>query len=284
MGEFGCLGDECFQNLKVEGKMSVDNLAAEQKATLGSLDVLGVTNFADHVIVSADHDLTLTKGDLGLTEGNLTLTDGDLGLTKGDLGLTEGNLTLTQGNLTLTAGNATVNGAATVNGTLLGAPYLPGVVTLSQADVLANIVLKASGAAGAGQKDTPNGTIVLLEWTGGGGAASITLPPALPGYSLLIIQKTVHNTGTDKLTLKADPTGGAQKIMLGSVVRTQLTAQAVVADADYNKIEITSDNLHSRYSLGSMFNLHCLETNKWFLILECHGISDGSGGTTVFTN
>ena len=278
MGEFGCLGDESFQNLKVEGKMSVDNLAAEQKATLGSLDVIGVTNFADHVIVSADHDLTLTKGDLGLTEGNLTLTDGDLGLT-------DGHLSLTAGNLSLTAGNATVNGAATVNGTLLGAPYLPGVVvTLSQADVLANIVLKASGAAGAGQKDTPNGTIVLLEWTGAGAAASITLPPALPGYSLLIIQKTTHNTGTATLTLKADPTGGAQKIMLGSVVQTQLTAQAVVADADYNKIVITSHGANSRYSLGSMFKLHCLETNKWFLILECHGISDGSEGAIVFAD
>jgi hypothetical protein len=284
MGEFGCLGDEYLQTLKVEGKIKVDTLESGT-TQVGTLNVLGPTTFADGVTVSAGENLTLTKGDLGLTEGNLTLTDGDLGLTQGNLGLTEGNLTLTQGNLTLTAGNATVNGAATVNGTLLGAPYLPGVVvTLSQADVLANIVLKASGAAGAGQKDTPNGTIVLLEWTGAGGAASITLPPALPGYSLLIIQKTTHNTGTDTLTLKADPTGAAQKIMLGSVVRTQLTAPDVVADADYNKIEITTDNIHSMYSLGSMFKLHCLELNKWFLILECHGYADGSEGAIVFAD
>ena len=282
MGEFGCLGDEYLQTLKVEGKIKVGILESDI-TEVGTLNVLGPTTFADGVTVGAGENLTLTEGDLDLTLGDLGLDEGNLTLTDGDLLLTKGDLTLTEGSLGLTAGNATVNGAATVNGTLLGAPYIPGVVTLSQAEVLGNIVLKASGA-GVGEKDTPNGTIVLLEWTGDGGDASITLPPALPGYSLLIIQKTVHNTGTDKLTLKADPTGGAQKIMLGSVVRTQLTAQAVVADADYNKIEITSDNLHSRYSLGSMFNLHCLETNKWFLILECHGISDGSGGTTVFTN
>jgi hypothetical protein len=282
MGEFGCLGDEYLQTLKVEGKIKVDTLESGT-TQVGTLNVLGETTFADGVTVGADENLTLTRGDLALTEGNLTLTDGDLGLTDGHLSLTEGHLSLTAGNLSLTAGNATVNGAATVNGTLLGAPYLPGVVTLSQADVIAPVVLVASGA-GPGEKDTPNGTIVLLEWTGGGGAATITLPPALPGYSLLIIQKTTHNAGADTLTIQADPTGGAQKIMLGSVVQTQLTAQAVVADADYNKIVITSHGANSRYSLGSMFKLHCLETNKWFLILECHSAGGGNEGTIVFAN
>jgi hypothetical protein len=269
------LGDEYLQTLKVEGKIKVDTLESGT-TQVGTLDVLGPTTFADGVTVGADENLTLTRGDLALTEGNLTLTDGDLGLT-------DGHLSLTEGHLSLTAGNATVNGAATVNGTLLGAPYLPGVVTLSQADVIAPVVLVASGA-GVGEKDTPNGTIVLLEWTGGGGAATITLPPALPGYSLLIIQKTTHNAGADTLTIQADPTGGAQKIMLGSVVQTQLTAQAVVADADYNKIVITSHGANSRYSLGSMFKLHCLETNKWFLILECHSAGGGNEGTIVFAN
>ena len=282
MGEFGCLGDEYLQTLKVEGKIKVGILESDI-TEVGTLNVLGPTTFADGVTVGAGENLTLTEGDLDLTLGDLGLDEGNLTLTDGDLLLTKGDLTLTEGSLGLTAGNATVNGAATVNGTLLGAPYIPGVVTLSQAEVLGNIVLKASGA-GVGEKDTPNGTIVLLEWTGDGGDASITLPPALPGYSLLIIQKTVHNTGTDKLTLKADPTGGAQKIMLGSVVRTQLTASGVVADADYNKIEITSHGAASRYSLGSMFKLHCLETNKWFLILECHAHGGGQSGTIVFAD
>ena len=273
MGEFGCLGDECFQNLKVEGKMSVDNLAAEQKATLGSLDVIGVTNFADHVIVSADHNLTLTKGDLGLTEGSL--------------GLTDGHLTLTAGNLSLTAGNATVNGAATVNGTLLGAPYLPTPVTIAHATLaVANQTLVSSNAA-ANEVNVPSGSIVLLLWTGAGDPRSIFLPVATKGYSFLLIIPQNIDGGAAKLTIEG-PNAGT-RLAQGSFIHTNHLSNnpvnRTIADAAGKvKIEIVGHADNGICGGGSTFRFHCLENDKWFVMADCQSDGDATEGELLFNN
>ena len=235
MGEFGCLGDESFQDLNVEGKTTVGG-NAELK---GRIEVNGNCEVGGELVVLEDS----TLGALNSTSGIFT-------------------------------------------GALLGAPYLPAIVTVTNAQVLADMVLVASGAAGAAQKNAPNGTIILLEWTGTGGAATLTLPPALPGYSLLIIQKNEHSADTDTLTLKADPTVVADKIMLGSLASPDVTA-AVVAAADFNHLQITSHDTNSKYSIGSTIKLHCLEANKWFLMgnFRAHGNGGGAGaGDIVFGN
>ena len=268
MGEFGCLGDESFQNLKVEGKMTVDSLETGTKgAELGTLTVLGQTSFADDVTVNATKNLTLTQGDLTLTEGNLILTDGDLTLTEGDLTLTDGN--------------------ATVNGTLLGAPYLPTPVTIAHATLAgANQTLVSSNAI-ANQVNVPSGSIVLLLWTGAGDPRSIFLPVATKGYSFLLIIPQNIDGGAAKLTIEGPNVG--TRLAQGSFIHTNALRnnpvnRTITAAAGKVKIEIVGHAVNGICGGGSTFRFHCLENDKWFVMADCQSDGDASQGELLFNN
>ena len=271
MGEFGCLGDESFQNLAVQGKTkiggtievighsNVDTVTAKGNVLIGG-------NLATTAItVAADDDVTLTKGDVDLTEGNVNLT-------KGDVNLTEGNVTLSDGNLT-------------VAGTLLGAPYLPALVTIPHALLAGNSQTLTAGVAGANQVNLPSGSILLLQWTGeGGNARSINLPFATKGYSFLLI---IGNNiiGAAKLTIDVPDAG--TKIAQGSFLHTNhLNSNPddrIINDAaGKDKIEIKGNANNGICGGSSTFRFHCLEANKWFVMAECQADGTGVAGELQF--
>tara|TARA_B110000285_G_C14937935_1_gene520530 strand:+ start:24 stop:833 length:810 start_codon:yes stop_codon:yes gene_type:complete len=268
MGEFGCLGDEYLQTLKVEGKIKVDILESGT-TQVGTLNVLGPTTFADGVTVGATENLTLTEGDLLLTKGDLTLTEGNLGLTLGNLTLTNGDLILTDGNV-------------------LAPPHLPTLVELDDVAIRATVNLTQTGGAGT---IADNGAIVIFSFAGDA-AGIIQLPNAIRGHSILLIQATQHNHGNAQpLTIK--PTG-LHKFSKGSFIHTNVERgiwQAANGGAPVNRfaaagtansIVITGALNDSISGLGSTFRFHCLVAGEWFAMAECQADGDGTAGNIAF--
>jgi hypothetical protein len=252
MGEFGCLGDESFQNLRVEGKVTVDSLETGTKgAELGALNVLGLAEFADDVTVAATKNLTLTQGNVILTEGNLILTEGNLILT---------------------------------DGTLEAPPHLATPVELNDAACRAGVNLTQTGGGGT---VADNGAIVIFTFAGDV-AGIIQLPPALRGHSILLIQATQHNHG-NAATLTIKPTG-LHKFSKGSFIHTNVergasgtpAANRFAAAGTANTIVITGAANDSISGLGSTFRFHCLTAGEWFAQAECQADGDGTAGNIAF--